>query len=75
MGDSKLSDIPPSGRPKTAGVEPPVVWPARAAMPNRHAAISRQLFSYTHYKVWADKMRIAWQDEEVAAEEEVTPTR
>lgn len=70
MGDSKLSD-----RPKSAGGDPPLIWPARGPAPNRHAAISRQLITYSHYKSWSDRMRNAWQKDDEAAAEAAPPTR
>jgi hypothetical protein len=30
----------------------------------RHAAITRNLYSWSNYKSWAEKMRIDWQREE-----------
>jgi len=70
MGDSKLP-----GRPKLVAGEPPMIWPARGPAPNRHGAISRQLFSYSHYKSWSDRMRNAWQKDEEAAAQGTPPVR
>jgi hypothetical protein len=69
MGDIKLSALPGPARTKAAAGEPPAVWPARAAVPDRHGAISRQLFSYSHYKSWSDRMRTTWEKD---ADEPVT---
>ena len=29
----------------------------------RHAAITRNLYTWSNYKTWADKMRTDWQDD------------
>jgi hypothetical protein len=29
----------------------------------RHAAITRNLYTWSNYKSWADKMRIDWKDD------------
>jgi hypothetical protein len=29
----------------------------------RHAAITRNLYTWSNYKTWADKMRIDWKDD------------
>jgi hypothetical protein len=51
-----------------------VAWQARKIVPNRHGAISRQLFTYTHYKSWAEKMRTSWaKDDADAAEDAKRP--
>lgn len=75
MSHPKLVAVPVPLRAKPAGVEPPVAWQARKVVPNRHGAIARQLFTYTHYKSWADKMRISWakDDADAAAEEAQRP--
>jgi hypothetical protein len=75
MSHPKLAAVPAPVRSKPAGAEPPVAWQARKVVPNRHGAIARQLFSYTHYKSWADKMRISWakDDSDAAAEETRRP--
>ncbi len=71
MSDTKLSVAPAPVRSKPAGAEPPVAWQARKVTPNRHGAIARQLFTYSHYKSWADKMRVtlARDDADLEAEE------
>lgn len=33
----------------------------------RHAAITKNLYTWSNYKNWADKMRDNWEDEESAA--------
>ncbi len=63
MSDYKLSaGSAPAGADGTG--EAPVRPPRRTATPNRHGAIARQLFTYTNYKNWADKVRTAWDREE-----------
>jgi len=38
--------------------------PSRRGGPvSRHGAISRELTKYSNYKSWADKVRIAWRNE------------
>ena len=64
MGETKLSTIPASVRPKAGSSETALVWPLPAGAPNRHGAISEQLSSYSRYKMWVDKMRNAWRKEE-----------
>ena len=74
MGDAKLSAASRLPRPLPEGGDPPLLWPGRGAAPNRHGAISRQLFTYSHYKTWAEKMRNAWKKEDDVAES-VPPAR
>jgi len=64
MGDNKLSAATPSSRPQAQGADAPRAWPARDASASRHGAISRQLFTYSHYKSWADRMRSNWKKED-----------
>ncbi len=33
----------------------------------RHAAITKNLYTWSNYKNWADKMRDNWEDDETAA--------
>jgi hypothetical protein len=75
MSHPKLVAVPAPIRAKPAGAEPPVAWQARKVVPNRHGAIARQLFTYGHYKSWADKMRTSWakDDADAAAEESQRP--
>ena len=68
MGDSKLSAAPPPRRPPGSGAEPARAWPPREGPSSRHGAISRQLFTYSHYKSWADRMRTSWKKEEEETE-------
>jgi hypothetical protein len=44
------------------------VLPVPADAHSRHAAISGQLFTYSRYKTWAEKVKTAW-DAEVAEAE------
>lgn len=64
MGDEKLVAAPDSGRQAPADSEAPVVWHTRHAAASRHGAISRQLFTYSNYKQWVERMRVAWEDED-----------
>jgi len=75
MSQPKLAVLPEPIRSTPAGAEPPVAWQARKAAPNRHGAIERQLFSYTHYKSWADKMRVSWAKDDADAAEDGQKSR
>lgn len=68
MGDNKLSAAPPPNRPPAPRADGPRAWPPREGASSRHGAISRQLFTYSHYKSWADRMRSSWKKEEEAEE-------
>ncbi|HSF78477.1 MAG TPA: hypothetical protein VLA38_07670 [Steroidobacteraceae bacterium] len=70
MSQPKLAVLPAPVRSTPTGAEPPVEWQARKVTPNRHGAIERQLFTYTHYKSWADKMRVSWAKDEADAAED-----
>jgi hypothetical protein len=39
----------------------------------RHAAITKNLYSWSNYKNWADKMRDNWEDEDPNAKAAVPP--
>jgi hypothetical protein len=73
--DRGRGDAPGSRHePVAAGTTPPV--PADAADPYanwldrmqraraRHAAITKNLYTWSNYKTWADKMRDNWEDED-----------
>lgn len=75
MSQPKLAVLPAPVRSTPAGAEAPVAWQARKVTPNRHGAIERQLFSYTHYKSWADKMRVSWAKDEADAAEDTQKPR
>jgi len=73
--DRGRGDAPDSRHePAPAGATPPV--PADAADPYanwldrmqraraRHAAITKNLYTWSNYKTWADKMRDNWEDED-----------
>jgi hypothetical protein len=68
MSDSKLPEQPGPGRTQPAGREPPVAWQARKTPPNRHGAIARQLFNYSNYKSWVDRMRVSLAKDDAEAE-------
>lgn len=67
MGEEKLTAAPAPVRHGLADRDPPVIWHSRGDAASRHAAISRHLFKYSNYKSWVEKMRIAWDEEEEAA--------
>jgi hypothetical protein len=73
--DRGRGDAPSSRHePVAAGATPP--GPADAADPYanwldrmqraraRHAAITKNLYTWSNYKSWADKMRDNWEDED-----------
>jgi hypothetical protein len=66
MDDSKLSVLP-GHRQRPEAAEGPTSWATQKAASSRHDAIARQLYSYSRYKSWAEKMRSAWQHEEEQA--------
>lgn len=56
---------PPSGAPAAAPAEPFPDWLDRMQRARgRHAAITRNLNTWSNYKNWADRMRESWEDEE-----------
>lgn len=57
---------PPSGGPTpSAPAEPFPEWMDRMQRARgRHAAITRNLNTWSSYKNWADRMRESWEDEE-----------
>ncbi len=76
MGDNKLSATPPPGGRPGTGADAPRTWPPREGASSRHGAISRQLFTYSHYKSWAERMRSNWKQEEEEQEPgTATPAR
>lgn len=76
MGDTKNIPAPVPARPVAAGPASARSWSAQDGAPDRHGAISRQLFSYSHYKSWADKMRTTWKkDDESTAAPQPPPSR
>lgn len=61
---------PPSGdSPAADPVEPVPDWLDRMQRARvRHAAITRNLNTWSSYKSWADRMRESWEDEERQSE-------
>ncbi len=66
-GDARLpkggeADGWPGGR-GAAGRAPPPKPTARPPVPpaDRHAAITRTLYSYASYKLWADRVKDTWE--------------
>jgi hypothetical protein len=73
---------PNTGRPVPTGATPVPADPAdpyanwldrmqRARA--RHAAITRNLYTWSNYKNWADKMRDNWEEDEAAAKAAAAP--
>jgi hypothetical protein len=62
---SKQKDQPASGTPAADPAEPFPDWMDRMQRTRgRHAAITRNLNTWSSYKNWADRMRESWDDEE-----------
>lgn len=73
MGDNKLSAPPPSSRAPGHGADAARAWsPTREGASSRHGAIARQLFTYSHYKSWAERMRSNWKKEDEEQEDGAT---
>jgi hypothetical protein len=80
--DSRGRNEPPLGRPDTATVAKPVApgappskdgdayatWLDRMQRARaRHAAITKNLYTWSNYKNWADRMKDSFEDEPPAA--------
>ena len=61
MGDQKIPVVPL--RTGVTVAKPVDAWPAAGEPQSRHGAIARRLYTYSTYKIWADKMRASWVDE------------
>jgi hypothetical protein len=62
---SKQKDPPSSGPAAEESGEPFPDWMDRMQRARgRHAAITRNLNTWSSYKTWADRMRESWEDEE-----------
>jgi hypothetical protein len=62
---SKQKDPPSSGPAADVPAEPFPDWMDRMQRARvRHAAITRNLNTWSSYKNWADRMRESWDDEE-----------
>lgn len=75
MGEEKFMAAPASRRHKPTDGETPVVWHSRRDAASRHGAISRHVFTYANYKSWVEKMRIAWDEEDVARDSKAARRR
>ena len=79
--DSRGRNEPPLGRPDTASVAKPAApgappskdgdayatWLDRMQRARaRHAAITKNLYTWSNYKNWADRMKDSFEDEEGA---------
>jgi hypothetical protein len=65
----KQKDQPSSGPAGTEPAEPFPDWMDRMQRARaRHAAITRNLNTWSSYKNWADRMRESWEDEEQKAD-------
>lgn len=62
---SKQKEPPASGAATTDQAEPYPDWLDRMQRARgRHAAITRNLNTWSSYKSWADRMRESWEDED-----------
>ena len=76
--DRGRSDPPTTARAEPVAVVKPTVGPAPSKDSDayatwldrmqraraRHAAITKNLYTWSNYKNWADKMKDSWEDEE-----------
>jgi hypothetical protein len=54
----------PKGEPEKSGAEAYARWLEHMQRSRtRHAAITRNLYTWSNYKSWADKMRTDWKDD------------
>jgi len=60
-----IASPPPASAPAPGGAEAYARWLEHMQRSRtRHAAITRNLYSWSNYKTWAEKMRHDWQIEE-----------
>jgi len=63
----------PAGSP-TGGADAYANWLDRMQRARaRHAAITKNLYTWSNYKSWADKMRDNWEDEDPSAAKSAGP--
>jgi hypothetical protein len=57
-------EAPASTRASQSGAEAYARWLEHMQRSRtRHAAITRNLYTWSNYKSWADKMRVDWKDD------------
>ena len=62
--DETSSEATGSRRSPQSGAEAYALWLEHMQRSRtRHAAITRNLYTWSNYKTWADKMRIDWKDD------------
>ncbi len=62
---SKQTEPPSTGPTASVPAEPYPDWLDRVQRARgRHAAITRNLNTWSNYKNWADRMRESWEDED-----------
>ena len=60
--------------PTADGADPYANWLDRMQRARaRHAAITKNLYSWSNYKNWADKMRDNWEEDDPKAKDVVPP--
>jgi hypothetical protein len=66
-------DVPPSSPVSTQAATPYANWLDRMQRTRgRHAAITKNLYTWSSYKNWADRVRDTWDEPDTKAE--VAPT-
>jgi hypothetical protein len=62
--DETSTEATGAKRPPQSGAEAYARWLEHMQRSRtRHAAITRNLYTWSNYKTWADKMRIDWKDD------------
>jgi hypothetical protein len=62
-------DASPTGSAAPVAADPYAKWVDRMQRARaRHAAITKNLYTWSNYKNWADKMRNNWEEDDQAAD-------
>lgn len=71
-----VAATPPGVAPNVAGASPYANWADRMQRTRgRHAAITRNLYTWSSYKNWTEKVKDSWQDETGEKDGGKKPTR
>jgi hypothetical protein len=58
-------EVSPTGSPTPVATDPYANWVDRMQRARaRHAAITKNLYTWSNYKNWADKMRNNWEEDD-----------